>query len=270
MAAVRFAAAFAAIATLMAGAAAPRAHALEIKRMRLSNGAVLLVSEEHQLPMITLSIAFDAGARRDPKGKSGLAVLTASCMNQGTKSIPAPDFTQKVDFMGSSVGVSAGRDYAVASMKSLKKYEKQTLDLMAGILTNPGLRDADIERKRAEDRLDAEAGHHLHRLAGDAHAVGVAPRLLDRGSLAGRLGRRLLRRLLRHTAPLLWLPLPPLVLLAGAGYVLCLQTIAMHELALGLMQLLCTLGAVAGVGYAVNGHLAAECPPEARARVTRK
>ena len=28
---------------------------------------VLLVSEEHQLPMITLSIAFDAGSRRDPQ-----------------------------------------------------------------------------------------------------------------------------------------------------------------------------------------------------------
>lgn len=147
-AAIAFAAALAAIAIV--AIAAPRANALEIKRMRLADGAILLVSEEHQLPMVTVSIAFDAGGRRDPKGKAGLAVLTASCMNQGTKTIPAAEFNQKADFMGSSVGVSAGRDYAVASMTSLKKYEKQTLALLAGILTGPGLRTADIERKRAQ------------------------------------------------------------------------------------------------------------------------
>ena len=45
--------------------------------MQLSNGAILLVSEQHQLPMVTTSIAFDAGCRRDPDGKEGLAALTA-------------------------------------------------------------------------------------------------------------------------------------------------------------------------------------------------
>ena len=53
----------------LAAYAAPAA-ALEIKRSVLSNGAVLLVSEQHQLPMVTMSIAFDAGTRRDPEGKA--------------------------------------------------------------------------------------------------------------------------------------------------------------------------------------------------------
>src|SRR5260370_30066202 len=35
-------------------------------------------------------------------------------------------------------------------MTSLKKYQGETLQLLAGILTEPGLRDADIQRKRAE------------------------------------------------------------------------------------------------------------------------
>jgi zinc protease len=134
---------------VLAFAASP-SDALDIKRMTLSNGAVLLVSEEHRLPMVTVSIAFDAGTRRDPKGKEGLAELTARCLSQGTKELTAPEFDQKVDFMGSSVGVSAGRDYSTAGMTSLKKYQADTLKLLAGILTGPGLRDADIERKRAE------------------------------------------------------------------------------------------------------------------------
>jgi zinc protease len=169
-AAIRFAAMLAAIAAVLG--AAPRAHALEIKRMTLSDGAVLLVSEEHQLPMVTVSIAFNAGARRDPQGKAGLAVLTAASMTQGTKSIPAAEFNQKIDFMGSSAGVSAGRDYAVASMTSLKKYEKQTLDLLAGILTSPGLRDADIERKRAEQVADIKADEEQPGYVADVSFIG--------------------------------------------------------------------------------------------------
>ena len=145
----------AAIAALLF--APPASHALDIKRMTLSNGAVLLVSEEHRLPMVTMMIEFDAGTRRDPKGKEGLAELTARCLSQGTKELTAPEFNQKVDFMGSSVGVSAGRDYSVASMTALKKYQGDTFKLLAGILTEPGLRTADIERKRAEQVAEITA-----------------------------------------------------------------------------------------------------------------
>jgi zinc protease len=134
---------------LIAAYAAP-ASALEIKRSVLPNGAVLLVSEQHQLPMVTMTIAFDAGARRDPAGKAGLASLTASSLTLGTKNMSATEFNQKVDFMGSSVSVGAGADYAQASSTSLKKYEDATLALLAAALTEPALSDAEITRKRDE------------------------------------------------------------------------------------------------------------------------
>jgi len=62
-----------AAAFLIVAFAAPAA-GLEIKRSVLANGAVLLVSEQHQLPMITMTIAFDAGARRDPDWGPVIAV----------------------------------------------------------------------------------------------------------------------------------------------------------------------------------------------------
>ncbi len=151
--------------------AATPSHALDIKRTTLSNGAVLLVSEQHQLPMVTLLIAFDAGTRRDPKGKEGLAELTARCLSQGTKDLTAPEFNQKVDFMGSSVGVSAGRDYSTAAMTTLKKYQGETLQLLAGILTQPGLRDADIERKRVEQVAEIKAAEEQPGYTADVEFV---------------------------------------------------------------------------------------------------
>ncbi len=151
--------------------AATPSHALDIKKMTLSNGATLLVSEEHQLPMVTMMIEFDAGTRRDPKGKEGLAELTGRCLSQGTKDLTAPEFDQKVDFMGSSVDVSAGRDYSTASMTTLKKYQGETLDLLAGILIQPGLRDADIERKRAEQVAEIKSAEEQPGYTADVEFV---------------------------------------------------------------------------------------------------
>lgn len=137
-------------AALMLATFAAPASALEIKRSVLHNGAILLVSPQHQLPMVTMEIAFDAGSRRDPAGKAGLAALTASCLTLGTRQLSAAQFNQKVDFMGSSVSVSAGPDYAEAGFTSLKKYEDDTLHLLAAALTEPALRDDEITRKRDE------------------------------------------------------------------------------------------------------------------------
>src|SRR5260370_2794696 len=124
--------------------AATPSHALEIKRMTLSTGATLRVSEEHRLPMVTVEIGFDAGTRRDPVGKEGLAELTARSLSQGTKDLTAPEFDQKVDFMGSSVAVSAGRDYATGGMTTPKKDPAQKIGVPSGIPHNPGRRRAGI------------------------------------------------------------------------------------------------------------------------------
>ncbi len=149
---------FAALAaTFVIAALAGPAAALEIKRSVLSDGAVLLVSEQHQLPMVTMTIAFDAGSRRDPDGKAGLASLTAASLTLGTKDLSAEQFNQKVDFMGSSIAVGAGADYAQASFTSLAKYEDETLRLMAATLTEPALSDAEISRKRDERLADIKA-----------------------------------------------------------------------------------------------------------------
>src|ERR1700719_2058547 len=107
------------LVTGLIAATTPGAWALDIKRMQLSNGAVLLVSEQHQLPMVTAAIAFDAGSRRDPGGKEGLAALTAESLVEGTKSLSAAEFNEQVDFMGSSVGIGASRDFSTATFTAL-------------------------------------------------------------------------------------------------------------------------------------------------------
>src|SRR6185312_3224465 len=94
---------------------------------------------------------------RDPAGKAGLAALTAASLNQGSKDLSSAEFDQKVDFMGSSVSVGVDHDYATATMTCLSKYTDATLHLLAQSLVNPGLRDADIARKQADQIADIKA-----------------------------------------------------------------------------------------------------------------
>jgi len=47
---------------------------------------VLLTSEEHSLPFVTLQLLIDAGSRRDSAGAEGAAYLTAKGLLLGTAS----------------------------------------------------------------------------------------------------------------------------------------------------------------------------------------
>lgn len=155
------------------------ARAIDIKRATLSNGAVLLVAEQHQLPMVTVSIALDAGARRDPPGKEGLAALTAAALMQGTSRLSASQFNEQVDFIGSALSVGAEMDYAGAGFTSVSRYRSRTLKLLSELLEEPGLRDADIERKRSEQVAAIKASQqqpgYVARLAFRKQLFGSAP-----------------------------------------------------------------------------------------------
>ena len=54
------------------------------KRIVLDNGMVLLLSEKHDIPMVTINMALRAGSTSVPADKPGLASLTASLLTQGT------------------------------------------------------------------------------------------------------------------------------------------------------------------------------------------
>ena len=57
----------------------------------LANGAELIVSEKHDLPLVSFSITFLGGADQfEPAGRRGLAGLAASMLSEGTKTRDAP------------------------------------------------------------------------------------------------------------------------------------------------------------------------------------
>lgn len=108
-----------------------------VQRTVLPNEMVLLISEEHSLPFVTLQLLVEAGSKEDSPGQEGLARLTAKGLLLGTVKRPAKAINEELDFMGASVDSSAGRDYATLSLRVLKKDLGKGLELFLEILTQP-------------------------------------------------------------------------------------------------------------------------------------
>ncbi len=107
------------------------------QRMVLSNGLVVLVAEDHSLPMVVLQLLVDAGSRLDPSGKEGLAHLASKGLLLGTAKQQATAIHEAIDFMGASLSSSATRDVAIVALQVLKKDLEKGFGFFVESLTAP-------------------------------------------------------------------------------------------------------------------------------------
>jgi len=118
------------------------------KRTVLSNGMVLLTSEQRTLPMVSIELLVDAGSAHESANQAGLANLTAKLLTYGTKGQNAVQINETLDFIGASLETGCGQDTASLSMTVLKKDLTTGLDLLADILTQPTFPQAEIDRQK--------------------------------------------------------------------------------------------------------------------------
>ena len=127
---------------------AARALGPQATQETLPNGAVLLVSEQRNLPLVLIRVVLDAGSRRDPQGKGGLANLTASLITEGTATRSAQQIKDQIDFIGAGLDADADQDYAVVSLQVLRKDLDAGLDLLADVLLRPAFKADELARQR--------------------------------------------------------------------------------------------------------------------------
>ncbi len=149
-------------------------------RHELSNGIVVFVVEDHELPLATVAVTVRTGAYLDPPDKIGLAGLTGSQMRAGgTTTMSAADFDEEAAFLAAQIGSSIGATSGGASMNCLTRDLDACLDLFFDMLRNPGFDEDRLALAKSqalqqmERRNDATAGIERREWArlmrGDAH-----------------------------------------------------------------------------------------------------
>jgi zinc protease len=130
----------------------------------LANGADLLVSGRHDLPLVSLTLTFVGGAHQyEPAGKRGAASFTASLLSEGTKTRDADSISLALQLLGTSIGTSVGDESGSMSFVSTTSSFEPTLEILADMLVNPVFPENGLERLRAQqlvalEQADAQPG----------------------------------------------------------------------------------------------------------------
>jgi len=122
--------------------------AFEAKRTVLPNGLTVLQSENHNLPIVMITLMVKAGQSHEPKEKAGIANLAAALLTEGTKTRASKEISEEIDFIGASLNASAGNDSTSITLSVLKKDVDKGFELFSDVLLNPVFPQTEIEREK--------------------------------------------------------------------------------------------------------------------------
>ena len=118
-------------------------------RKTLSNGVELWVAPWKTLPIVSAQLMIPVGTGDDPEGKAGLANLTATLLDKGTKTRTANELAEALESLGVALGAGASVDTTTVSLSLLSRNLKPAFGLLGEILTAPRFEAADFDREKA-------------------------------------------------------------------------------------------------------------------------
>jgi zinc protease len=121
----------------------------EIQTATLSNGVEVVLAERHSVPIVNLSLEFDAGFAADAGGTLGVASFTMSMLDKGTRSRSEQDISEEIERLGAQLSAGSNLDASAISVSALKSRLRESIDLWADVVQNATFAEDEIERLRA-------------------------------------------------------------------------------------------------------------------------
>jgi len=118
------------------------------ERIELDNGTVLLLNEQHDVPLVAVSAVLRGGAVSDPLAQNGLAGLFAALLGKGAGERDAAQFAEAVDSVGGSLSAGAGLESITITGDFLARDANLMVGLLADMLLRPALDADELEKLR--------------------------------------------------------------------------------------------------------------------------
>lgn len=103
----------------------------------LADGIKVYGIEQDELPLVQYSIVLDGGHVAEDISKAGLANLTASLMNEGTRNKTPEELEDAIGLLGASIRVYSGDEDISINVSTLKKNFEKTIELVQEMLLEP-------------------------------------------------------------------------------------------------------------------------------------
>ncbi len=122
----------------------------DIQFWETGSGARVYFVETHELPMVDIELAFDAGSSRDG-GMPGLAMMTNTMLAEGAGGRTVDEISRGFEDLGAVYANSAGKDNASLNLRSLVDPEllKPALENLRLVFTRPDFPEDSFERERS-------------------------------------------------------------------------------------------------------------------------
>ena len=142
-----------ALAALLAAPAASRAAQKDVKlppfgEHTLGNGLRVFIVETREVPMVTVRFHLPAGSSLDPRGKEGLAELTATMLMRGAGGIGAEEMAVMIESVGGSLETGTGPDETHVAGDFMARDLPLALDLLSKVLMEPEFPAEEFDREK--------------------------------------------------------------------------------------------------------------------------
>ena len=140
----------------------------DYERVVLDNGAVLLLAEKHDVPLIGLQAIVRGGTAADPLEHPGMASLLATLLEKGAGDRDAAAFAEAAAAVGGSIGADASMESFEVMADFLSRDAELMIDLVADMLMRPTLTEDEFlkEQRRSVALLQAAKGSNPRALIG--------------------------------------------------------------------------------------------------------
>ncbi len=137
------------VALLVAGNATAAGVTLpETTRVVLDNGAVLIVNEKRDVPLVGIEVLIRGGSVRDPADKPGTASLLAGLLERGAGDRDAAAFAEAIESVGGELRASAELEAIRIRGEFLSRDLELALGLLRDMLLAPSLDAGELDTLR--------------------------------------------------------------------------------------------------------------------------
>ena len=119
---------------------------LNIQEVQTNLGVTAWLVESHSLPMVSVEVAFKAGAAYDPRGKRGVAGLMAGLLSEGAGGFNSQDFQEQVEGLGMRLHTGTGLLGVNIGMDALPEVIDDAFHLFSLAIQEPEFTEKDFTR----------------------------------------------------------------------------------------------------------------------------
>ena len=129
----------------------PELHVPGWTKTTLPDGAELVVSEKHNLPLVSVRINFIGGSDQfEPADKTGLANLVGEMLTEGTTTRSGDQISNGFQLLGTELSTAIAGESGVTQLQMTRDKFAPAVDLLADVLLHPTFPAEALGRLRAQ------------------------------------------------------------------------------------------------------------------------